>query len=168
MVARNPLLTRHPPTFGTVLSICGVLLIASGCNPAVKKTEKVDKVFTTDMAAEFALPEAKVLELRKQARLGDMKAANELLQYYSAQENQSEMLYWEDWLAKRGDESALRSQSLTAYIDAERLGDRDPEKLKLLERARKLNPRDREDDIETSYARRVEVEWMRVKAVQRR
>ncbi|MFO1239006.1 MAG: hypothetical protein U1E64_01520 [Sphingomonadaceae bacterium] len=155
------------PTFGTALLICGALFIAPGCNPAVEKTENVDKVFTSDVAADFALPEAKVLELRKQARIGDLKAANELLQYYSAQENQSEMLYWEDWLAKRGDESALRSQSLTAYIYAERLGDRDPEKLKLLERARKLNPRDREDDIETSYATRLELEWKRVKAVQR-
>lgn len=84
------------------------------------------------------LPAGEVTALTNRATAGDVEAADRLLQYYYANENEAKIKYWEEWLFERGDRGAIQKRAQALYSASQSRLPWDPKKLVELKEAERL------------------------------
>jgi hypothetical protein len=101
-------------------------------------TLEKEPVVAPDIRDGWQWSTEEIATLSKQAKSGNMEAANQLSQYYSVHEDKVNADYWEDWLFKKGDPGATRVRVHKLYSASKRRSFDDPQKLIELKEAERL------------------------------
>jgi hypothetical protein len=145
------------------------LALTSSCSDPLKneqnhkkgdslKSSELDTAITADVRDGWQWPASEVAALTKRAESGDMGAADSLLQYYSVQEDESKIAYWEDWLFKRGNPNAIQLRAEQIWWTAHKRADDDPRKLAELREAERLLASAQSESVNDPFLDRLRLE----------